>query len=155
MFTVSFVKNEVSGSNYWSPMLPAPFFLVLTAHTNNKEEKNNKNMEHRSIIFILNTTTTTISYHLSIIKSIIKLNCIPYTAGRQRKPSIKTLRSPVAAEFWRHCVLSGVTQRRPFRHQSEASSSGNRTHSQSRLQSHFVPLCHDWPTIYNYYMYYM
>ena len=32
--------------------------------------------------------------------------------GRQREPSIKTLRSPFSAEFWRHCVLSGGTQRR-------------------------------------------
>ena len=31
---------------------------------------------------------------------------------RQREPSIKTLRSPLSAEFWRHCVLSGRTQRR-------------------------------------------
>ena len=32
--------------------------------------------------------------------------------GRQTEPSVKTLRSPLAAEFWRHCVLSGRTQRR-------------------------------------------
>ena len=32
--------------------------------------------------------------------------------GRQREPSVKTLRSPLSAEFWRHCVLSGRTQRR-------------------------------------------
>ena len=31
--------------------------------------------------------------------------------GRQREPSVKTLRSPLSAEFWRHCVLSGRTQR--------------------------------------------
>ena len=28
------------------------------------------------------------------------------------QPSVKTLRSPLSAEFWRHCVLSGRTQRR-------------------------------------------
>ena len=40
--------------------------------------------------------------------------------GRQREPSVKTLRSPLSAEFWRHCVLSGRTQRRALpRHQSE------------------------------------
>ena len=40
--------------------------------------------------------------------------------GRQREPSVKTLRSPLSAEFWRHCVLSGRTQRRACpRHQSE------------------------------------
>ena len=32
--------------------------------------------------------------------------------GRQREPSVETLRSPLSAEFWRHCVLSGRTQRR-------------------------------------------
>ena len=26
--------------------------------------------------------------------------------GRQREPSVKTLCSPLSAEFWRHCVLS-------------------------------------------------
>ena len=32
--------------------------------------------------------------------------------GRQREPNVKTLLSPLSAEFWRHCVLSGRTQRR-------------------------------------------
>ena len=31
--------------------------------------------------------------------------------GRQREPSVKTLLFPLSAEFWRHCVLSGRTQR--------------------------------------------
>ena len=40
--------------------------------------------------------------------------------SRQREPSVKTLRSPLTADFWRHCVLSGGAQRRAFpRHQSE------------------------------------
>ena len=40
--------------------------------------------------------------------------------GRQREPSVKTLRSPLSTKFWRHCVLSGRTQRRALpRHQSE------------------------------------
>ena len=40
--------------------------------------------------------------------------------GRQREPSVKTLRSLLSAEFWRQCVLRGGTQRRAlFRHQSE------------------------------------
>ena len=40
--------------------------------------------------------------------------------GRPREPSVKTLRSPISAEFWRHCVLSGRTQRRALpRNQSE------------------------------------
>ena len=34
--------------------------------------------------------------------------------GRQREPSVKTIHSPLSAEFWRHCVLSGGTQRRTF-----------------------------------------
>ena len=32
--------------------------------------------------------------------------------GRQREPSVKTLHSQLSAEFWRHCLLSGGTQRR-------------------------------------------
>ena len=34
--------------------------------------------------------------------------------GRQREFSVKTLRFPMSAEFWRHCVLSGRYQRRAF-----------------------------------------
>ena len=69
--------------------------------------------------------------------------------GRQREPSVKTLRSPLSAEFWSHCVLSGRTQRRavstPERRNGNInlskyfiSSSGDRTHNQLVLQSH----CH-------------
>ena len=29
--------------------------------------------------------------------------------GRQREPNVKTLRSPLSAEFWRHCMLRGGT----------------------------------------------
>ena len=32
--------------------------------------------------------------------------------GRQKEPSFKALRSPLSAEFWRHCELTGRTQRR-------------------------------------------
>ena len=76
---------------------------------------------------------------------------------RQREPSVKILRSPLSVEFRKHCVLSGRTQRRACRrHQSGIinsskyfiSSSGDRTHNQSVLQSHFEPLRHDWPQDY-------
>ena len=41
--------------------------------------------------------------------------------GRQRELSVKTLHSPLSAEFGRHCVLSGRTQRRalPQEHSEE------------------------------------
>ena len=40
--------------------------------------------------------------------------------GRQGEPSVKTLRFSLSAKFWKHCVLSGGTQRRPLpRHQNE------------------------------------
>ena len=85
----------------------------------------------------------------------IKLNQLQVVShipqGRQREPSFKTLRSPLSAEFWRHCVLSGRTQRRASTPESRnrninlskyfTSLSGDRTHN----QSHFVPLRHDWP----------
>ena len=48
------------------------------------------------------------------IKSFFSaLRCIPHPAGyAEREPNVKTLRSPLSAEFWRHCVLNGGTQRR-------------------------------------------
>ena len=50
-----------------------------------------------------------------IIKVKIKINQLHTISrtqqGRQREPSVKTLRSPLSAEFWRHCVLSGRPQR--------------------------------------------
>ena len=66
--------------------------------------------------------------------------------GRQREPNDKTFRSPLSAEFWRHCVLSGRTQRRacsqPERRTGNInlskyfiSSSGDRTHNQSVFQA--------------------
>ena len=81
--------------------------------------------------------------------------------GRQREPSIKTLRSPLSAEFQRHCVLSSRIQRRALpRHQSEEKEilikvniSSPRVGIESktnRFYSHFVPLRHDWPQINNY-----
>ena len=40
--------------------------------------------------------------------------------GRQWEPGVKTLRSPLSMEFWRHCMFSGGTQRPALpRHQSE------------------------------------
>ena len=42
-----------------------------------------------------------------------KLHALSLTQqGRQREPSFKPLFSPLSAEFWRHCVLSGITQGR-------------------------------------------
>ena len=37
----------------------------------------------------------------------------------QREPSVKTLCSPLSAEFWRHCVLSKTQRRALPRHQRE------------------------------------
>ena len=46
-------------------------------------------------------------------KKLNQLHAVSRTQqGRQREPSIKTLRSPLSAEYWRHCVLSRRTQRR-------------------------------------------
>ena len=103
----------------------------------------------------------TYSFFSKIFKYIkYQLHTVSRTQqGRQREPSVQTLRSPLSAWFWRHCVLRGRNQRRALpRHQSEEngninlskyliSSSGDRTHNQSILQSHFVPLRHDWPHI--------
>ena len=48
----------------------------------------------------------------SHINKINQLHAVSRTQqGRQREPCVKILRSPLSADFWRHCVLSG-TQRR-------------------------------------------
>ena len=56
----------------------------------------------------------TIFYMLEIFKNKSnQIHAVSRTQqGRQREPSVKTLRPPLSAEFWRHCVLSGRTQRR-------------------------------------------
>ena len=56
--------------------------------------------------------------NISLIKYIkkIKLNQLHAAfrtqQGRQRELNVNTHRSPLSAKFWRHCVLSGGTQRR-------------------------------------------
>ena len=42
-----------------------------------------------------------------LLKKMIKLDQLH--AGKQREPSLKTHRSPLFVEFWRHCVISGGT----------------------------------------------
>ena len=76
------------------------------------------------------------------------ISFVPRTLqGNHREPSVETLRSPISER-------SGGTQRRIFALEPERineninvnkyfiSSSGDRTHNQSILQSHYVPLCH-------------
>ena len=54
-----------------------------------------------------------ITIFLQIRMKLNQLHAVSRTQqGRQREPSVKTLRSPLPAEFWRHCVLSGRNQRR-------------------------------------------
>ena len=61
----------------------------------------------------------------------------PAHSSGQGEPSVKTHRSPLSAEFWKHYVLTGGTQRRTLlRHQSEENENINRTHNQLILQSH-------------------
>ena len=61
--------------------------------------------------------------------------------GRQRKPSVKTLCSPLSAKFWRHCVLRGRTERQNiYLIKYFISSSGDRTHNQS-IYSHTLCPC--------------
>ena len=78
--------------------------------------------------------------------------------------SIKTLRSPFSAEFWIAALRvewQNSTPRfasSPERRKGNInlnkyfiSSSGDRTHNLSVLQSYFVPLRRDWPRIYTKY----
>ena len=50
-----------------------------------------------------------------------QLHAVSHTQKcRQKELTNKTLRSPLSAEFWRHCVFSGRTHSRALpRHQSE------------------------------------
>ena len=66
---------------------------------------------------VVTSTARTVGYIETILKSNeIKSNQLYAVSrtqqDRQREPSVKTLRSPLSAEFWRHCVLNGRTQRR-------------------------------------------
>ena len=64
--------------------------------------------------------------------------------GRQREPSVKSLRYPLSAEFWRHCVLNGRNQLRALsRHQSEENENINLSKfSSPRIRSYFsASLC--------------
>ena len=65
---------------------------------------------HWSLMF--NFTVIKLIYFIKFIKKN-QLHAVSRTQqGRQRESSVKTLRSPLSAEFWRHCALSGRTQRR-------------------------------------------
>ena len=46
------------------------------------------------------------------VKLIQKIFIVLLQQGRQTQPSANTLRSPLSAKFWRHCILGGGTQRR-------------------------------------------
>ena len=67
---------------------------------------------------------------------------------KQRKPSVKTLRTPRFAEFWRHCVLGGfaLTWKKKWRYQLFFFWVGIEP-TTSRIYSHTVPLRHDCPDI--------
>ena len=57
--------------------------------------------------------TNVILCNANINKCLNQLHVVSRTQqGSEREPSVKTLRSPLSAEFWRHCVLGGRTQRR-------------------------------------------
>ena len=65
-----------------------------------------------------------IQFHEKFCRIKLKLNQLHTISltqqGRQREPSVRTLRSPLSAEVWRHCVLSGRTQHRALpRYQNE------------------------------------
>ena len=68
-----------------------------------------------------------------------------------------TLQTPISAEFCRHCMLNGRTQRRSLpQHQSEEIKILNNSYSRMGIErttccvySHtFVPLRQDWPLVY-------
>ena len=68
---------------------------------------------------------------------ILKFHAVSRThQGRQREPSVETLRSPLSAEFWRHLRFASTPERRNENINLSKyfiSSSGDRTHNQSVL----------------------
>ena len=74
-----------------------------------------------SIEYIVVETIIVIFNNFKVIKKSNQLHALSRTQrGRQRETSVKSLRSPLSAEFWRHCVLSGGTQSRALpRHHIE------------------------------------
>ena len=62
-----------------------------------------------------------VSISLKYLSFINQLHAVSRSRqGRQKEPSVKTLRFPISAEFWGYCVLSGGTQLRALPlHQSE------------------------------------
>ena len=66
------------------------------------------------ILIFKETSKLKVSYLQPCIL-IFQLHAVSRTHhGRQREPSVKTLRSLLSAELWKHCVLSGRTQRRAW-----------------------------------------
>ena len=73
--------------------------------------------------------------------------------GRQREPSVNTLRCLFSVQFWRHYGewrnstprFASKPERKNENINDSIYSSENRTHNLSRLQSHFVLLWDDWP----------
>ena len=73
--------------------------------------------------------------------------------GRQREPSVNTLRFLFSAEFWRYCVCAAGAQRHTLpRHQSKEMkilnillTRGGMEPTNSVYSNTFVPLRHDWP----------
>ena len=56
----------------------------------------------------------------SVLVKKNQLHAVFRTTGYRGNPCVKTLRSPLSAEFRRHCVLSEGTQHRALpQHQSE------------------------------------
>ena len=100
------------------------------------------------------------------IKIKIKLNQLHAVSrtqqGRQRVPSVKTLRSPLSAfrrvldalrVEWRNSTprFASTPERRNDNlnvNKYLSSSFEDRTHNQSILQSHSVPRRHDWPHLF-------
>ena len=52
--------------------------------------------------------------------------------GRQREPTVKTLRSLFSAKLWKHCVLTVGTQRRAF------ASVPERRNENKNVNKHFI-----------------
>ena len=95
-----------------------------------------------------------VTSHLKFYIFFYQLHAVSRTQqGKQREPSAKTFRSLVSAEQGKNSAprfaSTPVRKNRNIHFNKYfISSSGDRTHNQSVLQSHFVPLRHDWSLLY-------
>ena len=104
---IRFSIEEIN-TRHWVPSLRTQCYIILLQNSKKKGEQSVVTLGSPAYLAVW-------SFTLNQFHAVSRTQ-----QGRQREPSINTLRSPLSAKFWRHCMLSGGPQRRTSpRHQSE------------------------------------